>query len=323
MILGKQAVDKEEIRERILQAGALAAGFAEARDIDAEELRRHEQWIGEGRHAGMDYLARHLSLKGNPSSVVENAATVISVAFSYAPSAVRDDSLPAIACYALGEDYHDVIRRRLTPVTEHFKVEYGGEWRICIDSAPLPERYWAKKCGIGMQGKNGSVIVESAGSYVFLAEIVTTVRIAPDEPSRGICSQCGECSRACPQNALSEDGTIDSRRCLNYLTIEHRGPWEAEMAEAMLTEAARHTLFGCDICQKVCPHNKTVVPTDIGEFQPKPQIMNLTAEEVLAMTQPGFSAMMKGSPLKRAKLEGLRRNAANTLPPTPPHKLPE
>ncbi len=302
---------KEEIRSALMNAGASAVGFASAHDSCAEFSELYSRWIKAGKHAGMDYLERHLPLKGNPANVLENAKTVISMAFSYAPSSMRDTFLPMIACYAYGKDYHDVIRKRLRPIVARLEERYGGEWRICIDSAPLPERFWAMRCGIGRIGKNGSVIVDGCGSWCFLAEILTTKEIAPDMSSAKTCLNCGACIKACPLSAISEDGTIDSGRCLNYLTIEHRGEWSGARLEAMQTPAGKKCLYGCDICHRVCPHNSGVTPTEIEEFKPLQGIMTIDAGEIAHMTQEEFSTTFKGSAIKRAKLEGMKRNAMN------------
>lgn len=306
---------REAVREAVLGCGAVAAGFAMATEVPKEVSVGYDAWIDAGKHAGMEYLRRHSRLKTHPCHVLEGVRTVISVAFSYAPPCFRAPELPMIACYAYGSDYHDVLRRRLLPVAERLKGEMGGEWRICIDSAPLHERYWALRCGIGIEGKNGSVIVGDAGGFIFLAELLTTLQLPPDCPSGSICSDCGACRRACPQNALDENGAVDARRCLNYLTIEHRGDWDTEGQKAMSSIQGKRTLYGCDICLRVCPHNSHVAPTSVSEFMPRPEIMDLTASDVAEMTQSQFSAIFKGSPIKRAKLEGLRRNARNILEP--------
>ncbi len=305
--------DKEEIRRLISESGAIAVGFAKAEDVDEREMERYRLWLAEGKQAGMDYLARHEVLKSNPSYVLEEASTVISVAFSYAPPQFRDPSLPMIASYAYGADYHDILKNRLAPVVANLKATFGGEWRICIDSAPLAERYWAMKAGIGIKGLNGSVIIGEAGGFAFLAEIVTTIQIPADNPSSGVCKKCGACLSACPQKALSPDGTVDSRRCLNYLTIEHRGEWTGELERNMQTPIAGNTLYGCDICLRVCPHNRNVVPTKICEFLPREEIMALSAERAASMTQQQFSSTFKGSAIKRAKLAGIHRNASNII----------
>lgn len=304
---------KEEIRQSILAAGAVAAGFAKAETVDPDFTSSYGKWIEAGNLAGMEYLRRHAPLKNNPACVMEDAATVISVAFSYAPPIWRDPGLPQIACYAYGRDYHDVIRTRLSPVTGTLQEKFGGNWRICIDSAPLPERYWAMRCGIGRIGRNGSVIVDNSGSYIFLAEVLTSIQIEPDDPSVAVCMGCGACTRECPQGALADDGTIDARRCINYLTIEHRGDWTGIEKEAMQTAAARHSLYGCDICQRVCPHNIGITPTAIDEFIPSEKILRITPEDISGMDLPEFSSTFKGYAIKRAKLDGLKRNAANII----------
>lgn len=302
---------KERIRQAIIAAGAVAVGFAKAEPVDPSAMEEYAGWIGEGKHAGMDYLRRHEELKRDPSSVMEDVRTVISAAFSYAPAMLRDENLPVIATYAYGLDYHDVLRRRLAEVVETLRSELGGNWRICIDSAPLPERYWAMKSGIGRKGKNGSVIVDNFGSYIFLAEILTSHSVAPDAARGESCMNCGACVKACPGKALSEDGTIDARRCINYLTIEHRGEWTGEGLEVMNTAIGKRSLYGCDICQSVCPHNRGIPPTSIPEFQPSPEILGLTGKQVEEMDQAAFSRLFKGMAIKRAKLDGILRNARN------------
>lgn len=264
---------KETIRREIGATGAVAVGFAEASALDEQVMEEYKAWLAEGNHAGMDYLVRHAELKVHPRHVLEDAATVISIAYSYAPSQRRDSHLPIIASYAYGEDYHDVLRHRLNPVVESLRQRFGGSWRICIDSAPLAERYWAMKCGIGRRGLNGSIIVDGYGSYIFLVEVLTSHSMASDVASDRFCRRCGACVKACPQGALKPDGKIDCRRCLNYLTIEHRGDWAGEYLEAMQTPAGRQTLFGCEVCQLVCPHNCGIASTTIEEFYPRKGII--------------------------------------------------
>jgi len=304
---------KESIRKTILEAGACAVGFAKAEEIEAQAIAVYHKWISDRHHAGMDYLARHAVLKVHPRNVLESAASVISIAFSYSPGTLRPPALPVISCYAYGEDYHEVIRRKLTPVITTFRERFGGDWKVCVDTAPLAERYWAMKCGIGRLGKNGSVIIDGYGSMCFLAEILTSCSITPDMPSEKVCDMCGACVSACPTNALNNDGTINSSRCLNYLTIEHRGEWTGEMTETMHTEVGKNCLYGCDICQTVCPHNHNIQPTGITEFFPSEKIMKLDAAAVADMTHEEFSAFFKGSAIKRAKYDGLLRNALNIL----------
>lgn len=312
---------KDAIRNLISEAGACAVGFASAGLIEDCVAEDYGRWIGEGCNAGMGYLERHAPLRRDTGNVLSGAMTVISAAFSYAPAQRRDDGMPVISCYAYGEDYHDVLRRRLTPAVERMKREYGGDWRICIDSAPLAERYWAMRGGIGRLGRNGSVIIDGYGGLCFLAEILTTLEIEPDRASEKACAGCGACVAACPTGALRPDGTVDARRCLNYLTIEHRGEWTVEMAEAMHTEKGRNTLYGCDICQRVCPHNHDIPATDIEEFRLSEKLSALSAADVIGMSREEFSSFFKGSAIKRARYEGLTRNAGNVTPRQPDNDL--
>lgn len=302
---------KEALRAAILEAGAVSAGFAEAGPVEAVVTEQCKLWTSEGLHGGMDYLLRHIPLKANPEAVLPGVRTIISVAFSYYPAVWRDSGLPYIAAYAYGDDYHDVVRQRLTPVVEKFRDEYGGDWRICADSAPLAERYWAMKAGIGRLGRNGCVIIDGTGSFVFLAEILTTLPFPPDKESVRECIGCGKCISECPGRAIREDGTIDSRRCISYLTIEHRGNWDERGERVMETHTGRNTLYGCDRCLRVCPHNENAEPTALKEFRLRESYSLLTPDYCRQMTQEEFSRIFRHSAIKRTKLDGLRRNASN------------
>lgn len=278
---------RKKIEVLLKDCGATAVGFAKASEISEEEKLRYADWLAKKGHAGMDYLKRHHMLRHNPGNLLEGCATVIMAAFSYVPKEWRDESLPYISCYAYGEDYHIVLRERIYPVISLLKEEYGGEWRLCIDSAPLPERYWALQAGLGVRGVNGSVIVDGCGGLCFLASILTTLNVSDVEGDTTEndncreCSRCMKCVEACPTGALNGDGTIDSANCINYLTIEHKGEWNEE--QTVLMKLAGETLFGCDRCLKVCPHNIGLKHTAIEEFHP-------------------HEVSRKRSPLKRSKL---------------------
>ncbi|MDE6011104.1 MAG: DUF1730 domain-containing protein [Muribaculaceae bacterium] len=328
---------KKDVENLLLTAGAIKARITPATRVDAMTAGRLMDWIEAGRHAGMDYIKRNLSLYLNPMLLLEGAKSIISMAFNYTPAELRAPELPQIASYAYGLDYHDVIRERLQNPVRELENAYGGEYRICVDSAPVLERMWAERAGVGSRCDNGLITVGDYGTRVFLAEIISTLpadtladKDAPDEKPRisygrkigesvdrelivGGCTHCGACHKACPTKALSADGTVDARRCLSYLTIEHKGPWEGEGLEAMDTAWGRRTLFGCDLCQLVCPLNDHAPATEIPEFRPIPGIMTMTAAEAAAMSQEEFSRMFKGSPIKRAKLDGLHRNADNII----------
>lgn len=260
---------KEKIREALLKAGASHAGFARAGEISESVALKYQEWIEGNFHGEMEYLKRHIPLRRNTDNVLRGAKTVISMAFSYVPEKWRDDKLPYISAYAYGKDYHKVIRKLLKPAIENFKNYYGGEWRICIDSAPVEERYWATLSGIGKRGVNGAIITEKCGSLCFLAELLTTLEIEPDKPCIDACEGCGLCVKACPGGALRGDGTMDARKCINYLTIEKKSPLSAEETYLLKTATPGGIEYGCDLCHKVCPHNFNLSPTSIQEFHPR------------------------------------------------------
>ena len=312
------------------QAGAISAGCAALHPVDPLDAETFAKWLDKGHNAGMGYMANHRQLRLDPSGLLLESRSIISLAFGYAPRQQRSAELQQIAQFAYGADYHDVLRRRLETSVESLKIAFGGDYRICIDSAPLLERYWAEKCGVGSRCDNGLIAVPRYGTRILLAEILTSLPLhilsagteragdlsdpaSGNASESGKCTHCGACRRACPAGALQPDSTVDARRCLSYLTIEHRGEWDETGVEAMRSEAGRNTLFGCDICQRVCPLNRYNPPSEIIEFNPSDRILALSAADVAAMSQEGFSRTFKGSPIKRSKLAGLMRNALNSI----------
>lgn len=301
---------KSEIRDILLRSGAVAVGFAEAGEVEDCAQEEYRRWLEAGCHASMEYMEAHFGLRRDPRLLLQGAATVISLAFSYLPAERRDDSGGYIACYAYGKDYHKALRKLLKAPLAEISAAYGGEYRICIDSAPIMERYWAERSGIGFRGCNGALIVPGHGSMVFLAEILTTLEIVPDELSEGKCLDCGRCVAVCPGRALDGSGTVDSRRCINYLTIEHKGEWlDPEARETMNTPEGRETLFGCDRCLRVCPYNRDLPPTEINEFRLCEPARSLSRDSISSMTEEEFERLIVGTPVRRAGYSGLRRNA--------------
>ncbi|MCH5213991.1 MAG: DUF1730 domain-containing protein [Muribaculaceae bacterium] len=246
---------QERLSRLLEESGAARWGWSEAGEVEADEWLRFEKWLEAGHHAGMEYMACHRDLRRDPRLLLDGAKTVISVAFNYRQA----NPYKGVATYALGLDYHKVLRQRLKGVVKALKGEFGGEWRICIDSAPILERYWAVRSGVGVRSRgHGNVIVPGVGSMVFLAEILTTLEIGDLSANM----QMGDdvetmqdveaAQRVCPGGALLPGGMVDSRRCLNYLTIEKVGALEKEERE--LVERTG-TIFGCDLCQRVCSYN--------------------------------------------------------------------
>ena len=291
------------------EAGVTAFGVADCGPIDSTDAAVFDNWIARGMHAGMDYMERHADLRRDPQSLLPGCRSVVSCAIAYDCGVHH----PGIATYALGNDYHEVVRRNLERVAAFIRETIGGETRVCVDTAPLRERYWAVRAGVGFMGINGHLIVPGAGCACFLGEILTTVRIEPTRPldqtrcDQTRCEECGACVKACPTGALRGDGSVDARRCLSYLTIEHRGDFP--------TGTDLHgRLYGCDACVRACPHNRAGLCT-VDELQPRPEVMEVTADMAAVMTQEDFSRRFSHSAIKRAKLAGLHRNAAALLRP--------
>ena len=290
---------KESIRRSVLAAGACAVGFAEAGPVEEAVADSYISWIGRGCHGEMAYLDRYHDVRRDPRLLLDGAQTVISCAFDYRPASRH----ALFADYALGRDYHDVIRERLTPVADEIRRHFGGATRICVDTAPIRERYWAARTGVGVLGLNGLLIVDGVGSKVFLAEILWTGTVTPDASRLGeSCARCGACLKACPGQALDGDGTLDARRCNSYLTIEYRG----ELPGGLRLPGR---IYGCDICQDVCPYNRTAGSTDIAEFTLSEALLRLDIDALRQMTPDIYRETFRGSAIRRAKLSMLLRNA--------------
>lgn len=312
---------KEDIRHTLLQSGASAVGFAEAGEISPSVHHDFTRWIQQGYNGEMQYLERHIPLRKHTDAVLKGAKTVISLAFGYASQENRAIDLPVIASYAYGRDYHIVLREILHPIVKNFQNQYGGKWRICIDSAPLAERYWALKSGIGKRGLNGAVIVKGAGSFCFLVEILTTLEIKPDHPSEDTCEKCGLCISQCPAQAIKNEGILDARKCINYLTIEKKGEFSEQEKEFLKEEEGY--LYGCDRCLRICPHNHPKICTTGSLFTPLEDILTLTPQKIIGMDESEFKTLFSVSPLSYAGYQRLSRNARNLIEShikEPPHK---
>lgn len=304
------------LKDKLLRAGASAAGFAPLREVAPEVMEAYTAWISEGRHGGMEYLANHLAIRRNPALLLGGGedprpgGTVISAAFPYFSADPYHPRRLRIARYALGDDYHEVLRRRLKPIAEWITAETGKEARVCVDTAPILERYWAREAGIGFIGRNRQLIIPNRGSCFLLAEIVTRAELPPDIPCSLTCGECDACVRGCPGHALTPD-SFDSRRCHSYLTIEHRGELPADFTPR------RGWLYGCDLCIEACPHHRTATPTPpLPEFTPRESLLDLTEDEVRNLTPTTFASLLRHSPIKRAKLSGLLRNVDRLISDT-------
>ncbi|MFG6382329.1 MAG: tRNA epoxyqueuosine(34) reductase QueG [Muribaculum sp.] len=297
----RPSICSDAVIAEALRLGATAAGTAGIEPVDACTAARYDAWIAAGCHGEMNYLARNIDLRNDPRGLMPSAKTVIVAAFNYYPKHRQPPEHPQFAYYAYGRDYHEVVRERLGALADFIKENYGGETRVCVDTAPLHERYWAQKAGIGFEGVNSQLIIPGRGSYFFIGEVLTSIDFTPSLPCSGDCGHCGACMRACPSGAIKGDGTIDASRCLSYLTIEYRGDLPADTP-------AGNRIYGCDACQQACPHNRHAQPTDIADFAPSDRFLALDEERLSALTPESFNSLFRHSAIKRTKLSGLLRN---------------
>lgn len=290
------------------EAGACAVGFACVEPVDSSHAGQFRRWIDRGCNAGMNYLEKYSDVRDNPALLLDGARSILCLAFPYADGTTPHH--PLFADYALGRDYHEVLRKHLAPVAAIMEATVPeSRTRICIDTAPIRERYWAAKAGLGIIGLNNQLIVPGIGSAVFLAEILWTADVEPAESRlEQRCLRCGKCIKACPAGAIDGRGALDARKCLSYLTIEHRG----DLPEGISLAGRR--IYGCDICRSVCPYNSEALHLPVlDEFKPSDALMSLSLQDIADMEQPQFSALFSHSAVKRAKLAGLKRNALAAL----------
>ncbi len=290
------------IKEKARELDFLACGIAKA-DFLTEEAPRLEQWLRDGKNAQMGYMANHFDMRLDPRKLVPGAKSVISLAYNYFTEPKQlDPEAPKLSTYAYGRDYHKVVKQRMKPLMDFIKENFGDvDMRAFTDSAPVLEKAWAQKAGIGWRGKHTNVIRQGNGSFFFLCEIILDLELAPDAPATDHCGTCRRCIDACPTDAITPYG-VDGSKCISYFTIE--------LKDAIPTGAGdfKNWAFGCDICQQVCPWNRFSKPHNEPDFDPKPELMQLTSDEWHGMTEILFEELFQGSPVKRTKCEGLKRN---------------
>ncbi|MBP6184225.1 MAG: tRNA epoxyqueuosine(34) reductase QueG [Saprospiraceae bacterium] len=297
--------DSTALKAQAATLGFFQCGVAKAERME-EEARRLEDWLNQGKQGQMAYMANHFDLRIDPTQLVPGARTVISLAFNYHnPDKPADPEAPKISQYAYGEDYHHVLRKRLKSLLAWIRDTYGPvEGRVFVDSAPVLERDWARRSGVGWVGKHTLLIHPKAGSYFFLAELIIDLAFAPDPPIRDHCGTCRRCIDACPTDAISPAGySLDASKCISYLTIELRdaipGVFQGKMEGWM---------FGCDICQEVCPWNRFASRHNEPAFDPHPDLLHMSASAWEECTDEVFNHLFSRSPVRRTGLTGLRRN---------------
>ncbi len=300
----EETISSRQVKAEAQRLGFYACGLAPAGPLEETYANRVRQWIAEKKNGDMAYLANNLEKRLNPRLLVEGAETIVSVALNYYTGAQLSPSGYAFARYAQGADYHDIVREKLRRLLAALRLEEHTDGRVFCDTAPVDERYWAMRCGLGWNGRSGQLIIPGAGSYFFLGELILTHKAdAYDRPAISRCGSCNRCIAACPTGALLGDGTLDARRCLSYLTIEHRGDIAPETAQRM-----GHCIYGCDRCSEACPWNRFALPTAEPRFLPSPELRNMTTADWHGLTVEQYRKLFKGSAVKRAKYEGLLRN---------------
>jgi epoxyqueuosine reductase len=294
------------IREQAAALGFTFCGVARAEFLE-EEAPRLEAWLRQAKHGTMSYMENYFDKRLDPTKLVEGAKSVITLGYNYFPEEdLAQDGNYKIAKYAYGEDYHFVIKRKLRTLLEHVQETIGEvHGRAFVDSAPVMERAWAQRSGTGWIGKNSLLLNKRQGSFFFLAELIVDLELAYDGPVPDYCGTCTRCLDACPTDAITEPYVVDSNRCISYLTIELR-----EAIPNSMQGQWADWIFGCDICQDVCPWNRHARPHQEPAFAPHPDLSGMTKDDWHEITEETFRKVFKKSAVKRTKLTGLRRNIA-------------
>jgi epoxyqueuosine reductase len=293
------------IKRLASELGFMYCGIAKAEALD-EDARRLENWLKQGRHGSMQYMENHFDLRVDPRKLVPGAKSVITVLQNYFPGEQQSDDTPHISKYAFGKDYHEVIRSKLNRFLLRINQEIGEvHGRGFVDSAPVLERSWAVKSGAGWIGKNGNLITKSGGSFYFIATLIVDIELLYDDPfAKDFCGTCRKCIDACPTDAILENKVVDGSKCISYFTIELKDA----LIPGEMKDKFNNWMFGCDVCQDVCPWNRFSDPTTEPAFNPIPEILNLSTKEWEQMTEENFRNIFKDSPLRRTKFKGIQRN---------------
>jgi epoxyqueuosine reductase len=296
---------KSFIQHQSTALGFQYCGFAKAAPLE-EDAYRLEKWLQNEMQGTMSYMEKYFDLRIDPTKLVPDAKTVITLMMNYYPAVKQNQEAPKISKYAYGNDYHEVIKGKLNKLLEVIKENIGDiNGRGFVDSAPVLERSWALKSGLGWIGKNGNLITKQNGSFFFIATLITDLDIDPDSPfAKDYCGTCTACIDQCPTEAILPNKVIDGSKCISYFTIE--------LKEALIPDQLKNKfdgwMFGCDTCQDVCPWNRFSQPHKEALFNPIPEILNLSLSEWEMMSEERFKNIFKNSPLKRSKHKGIQRN---------------
>jgi epoxyqueuosine reductase len=293
------------VKETSALLGFEFCGIAKAQKLD-EDAKRLEYWLNKGMHGSMKYMENYFDLRIDPQVLVPGAKSVITLLINYFPSQKQNDNSPKISKYAYGKDYHDLIKNKLSVFLQILHEKIGEvHGRGFVDSAPVLERSWAQRSGLGWIGKNGNLITKQNGSFYFIATFITDLELEHDDPFvKDYCGSCTKCIDACPTQAILPEKIIDGSKCISYFTIE--------LKEMMIPTDVKgkfdNWMFGCDTCQDVCPWNRFSKGTDDVEFTPVHEVINFTLQDWDELTEESFKKIFKDSPIKRSKYAGIKRN---------------
>ena len=292
------------IREEAQRLGFEYTGISKAEQLD-KEARLLEKWLNNNYHGKMSYMANHFDKRIDPRKLVPNSKSVVTLLYNYHnPEKQSDSTAPKISQYAYGKDYHYVIKHKLKSLLQFIQDEIGEvDGRCFVDSAPVMERTWAERSGTGWIGKNSLLINKQSGSYFFLAELIIDLELEYDSPIKDYCGTCTRCIDACPTDAIIGDKVIDGSKCISYLTIELKDALPTDFQGKM-----DNWMFGCDVCQEVCPWNRFSKRHNEPAFEPHPDLLNMTKNDWEEITEEVFRKVFKKSAVKRTKYAGLKRN---------------
>jgi epoxyqueuosine reductase len=292
------------IREKARDLGFSSCGISVAGKLEPES-RALESWLKAGMHGKMSYMENHFEKRTDPRKLVDGAKSVISVLHGYYPARTQaDQSAPVLSKYAYGVDYHYVLKEKLKELHEYINQSIGQvHGRAFVDSAPVLDRAWAARAGLGWIGKNTNLLVKKAGSFFFIGQLIVDIELAPDEPVKDYCGTCTRCIDSCPTGAIVAPRMLDARKCLSYLTIEFKG----ELPEGMKGRM-ENRMYGCDICQDVCPWNKKAVPHNEPLFTPMSGLLEMSTDEWRRLDRKTFKHYFRRSAVNRVTYQQFRRN---------------
>jgi epoxyqueuosine reductase len=294
------------IKAEALRLGFDACGISRSERLKEDELRLNE-WLNNGYHGSMSYMERNLEKRVDPGNLVEGAHSVISVILNYFPAEGQTDpEAPVISKYAYGKDYHEIIREKLKHLLHYIHQNVSlVNGRGFVDSAPVLDRAWAARAGLGWIGKNTNLISPTRGSFFFIGSLIVDIPLHYDKPIPDFCGDCSRCINACPTKAIVAPQVVDARKCISYLTIENKGT-----IDPVFRDQFHNRVFGCDICQDVCPWNRKAIPNQVKEFEPLPRLLEMTREEWHSLTREQYNQMFSLSAVERAGFPNLLRNLA-------------